>query len=77
MTGTDSPSSHIDLFDFFPIEVPARTVAEMRKQGVDATLVFRLVEIELGFAVFLGDRIVALNCHNSEGSAVLRHPVPN
>ena len=54
MTGTDSPSSHIDLFDFFPIEVPARTVAEMRKQGVDATLVFRLVEIELGFAFFWG-----------------------
>ena len=44
---------------------------------MNAHLGFRLVEIKLSFPVLLGDRIIALNCHSSERTAVLRHPVPN
>jgi hypothetical protein len=77
MAGTDSPASHVDLFNPFPIEVPTRTVPEVGKKGVDAGLVLRLVEIELGFAVLLRDRVISLDCHNSEWSAVFRYPVPD
>jgi hypothetical protein len=74
---TASPGSNVDLFNPFPIEVPARTVAEVWEKGVDAALVLRLVEIELGFTVLLRHRVITLDCHSSEWTAVLRHPVPD
>jgi hypothetical protein len=47
------------------------------KQGVNAYLVFRLEEHELGFAALQADRIIALDFHHPEWITGLRDPVPN
>src|SRR5208337_2357095 len=71
------PESYIDPFHISPTEVPAWTVAEVRKQGVDAYLVFRREEHKLGFAALQTDRIVATDFHHAELTTVLRDPVLN
>ena len=48
----------------------------MRKQRVDALLIFRIEEIVFDFAVFLTHRIIAFNCDSAERLAV-RDPVSN
>jgi hypothetical protein len=71
------PESYIDPFHISPTEVPAWTVAEVGKQGVNAYLVFRLEEHELGFAALQADRIIALDFHHPELTTALRDPVSN
>ena len=68
--------SYIDPFHISPTEVPAGTVAEVGKQGVNAYLVFRLEEHELSFPVLHADRIIALDFHHPEWITGLRDPVP-
>jgi hypothetical protein len=68
---------HIDPFNIMTAEVPARGVAEVRKQGVDAKLVLWREEHKLGFAALQADRIVAPHFHGAELSAVVGDPVPN
>jgi hypothetical protein len=73
----ESHSSHIYALHFSPIQVPAWTVAKVRKQGVNAYLVSWLVEIEIGFAILLRDRVITLDSYHSEWIAGLRDPVPH
>jgi hypothetical protein len=68
--------SHIDPSHISPSEVPAWTVAEVGKQGVDAYLVLRREEHKLGFGALQPDRIIALDFHHSELATALGDPVP-
>ena len=71
------PESYIDPFHISPTEVPAWTVAEVGKQRVNADLVLRREEHELGFAALQADRIIALDSHHSELAPALGDLVPN
>ena len=48
---------NIDNFVGMPAEVPARTVAEMREQGLDAGVGLLLAWFVLNFSVFYMDRV--------------------
>jgi hypothetical protein len=69
--------SYIDPFNISPTEVPAWTVAQLGKQGVNAHLVLRREEHKLGFAALQADRIVAPDFHHAELATAIRDPVPN
>jgi hypothetical protein len=69
--------SHLDPFHISAAEVPARGVAEVGKQGMNAELVLRREEHKLGFAALQADRIVAPDFHRAELSTVFGDPVPN
>jgi len=68
--------SHIDPFHSSPAEVPAWTVAEMGKQGVNALLVFRPQKHKLSLAALQADRIIALDFHHAKLITALRDPIP-
>jgi hypothetical protein len=51
-------------------QVPARRVAGVRKQRVDAGLRLGIGEHEIGFLLALVERVVALHGDRSEGFAV-------
>ena len=65
----------MDGFISVPDEIPARTVSKVGEQGVDAHLILRLQEHELGLAVFERDGIVRLDLYVSKRLAVSGHPV--
>jgi hypothetical protein len=69
--------SHIDPFHSFSREVPARGVAEVGKQGVNAHLVLGREEHKLGFAALQAHRIITPDFHRAKLVTVLRDPITN
>src|SRR5579875_3580831 len=66
---------HVDTLLLITIQVPARTIAEMREQRVYARLVLRIVEQELRFMVFSWYRVIWLHGYGPVRVAVGRHSV--
>jgi hypothetical protein len=56
-------------------EIPAGQIAEMRKEGMDAGLIERLLGDELGLVVLLGDGVEALDRDSAKGLTTLRDTV--
>jgi hypothetical protein len=70
---------HGDRFPFFPDHVPARTVAEVREQGVNAGLCFWISEIIFVLTVLVWDRVEAPDFHDFKRitGSVSSHSVPH
>jgi hypothetical protein len=68
-------ASYVDFLVGVPAHIPARTISEMGKEGMNAYLCFGLGEIEFGPAVLLMDRVVGLNGHVRKLIAAFRYPI--
>jgi hypothetical protein len=58
-------SVHINALLFMAAQVPARTKARVRKQGMNASLLLRIIEHKLGFAILARNREIGFYDHRS------------
>lgn len=76
-TPYSGPELYIDPFHISPLDVPARVITEVRKQGPNAGLIFRLGKIILGFPILEPNSVIAPDCDNSKRLTTLGDPVAN
>jgi hypothetical protein len=60
-----------------PVQIPARTVAEVRKYGANADLGLRLGVIVLGSPILLMDRVIGLDGYSGKWIASVGNLVAN
>ena len=66
--------SHVDALAGVPFDIPAWIVAPVRKPGVDAGLLLRILKVEVRLAAFQRNRVIGLNSHNPQGLMASRNP---
>ena len=67
--GAPALQSDFGLLFFVAAEIPAGSVAQVRKEGIYARLWLGWIYVKLGFAVFLFYRVGGLDLYRSQGLA--------